>query len=286
MTEDTTSIVMGVCKAGGSFPQKINRLYERLKPWDVDTVTSRLRSAGVIPEMYAHDSSEEKVYAKYCDIVVSEAFRAIGFQSDVSNVRSNAADLYVDGAGYSAICDVKSFRLSRTALNPKDYKIEAVDRWRRNQEADHAFLVAPHTQFPSGISRLYDEAIRYNVTLLPFAHVEFLVRTANSAGQRPDLRLIWQVAKAIEDPAEVRGPSYWKAVDAAVVRASGGSESALEESKHRYEDEFRNQARLQVKYWEDRLQEIRNMPREQLVESLVRAEGIESKIQTIRQYLK
>jgi hypothetical protein len=279
-------LITEVCEAGGSFPQKVNRLYERLMPWDVDTITARLRAAGVIPEMYAHDSSEEKVYAKYCDIVVSEAFRAMGFQSAVSNVRSNAADLCIDGPGYSSICDVKSFRLSRTALNPKDYKIEAVDRWRRNQEADYAFLVAPHTQFPGGNSRLYDEAIRYNVTLLSFAHVDFLVRTARSAGQRPYLRLIWQVGETIPDPAGVRGPSYWKAVDAAVVRASGGSESALEEAKHSYEEEFQNQARLQVKYWEDRLQEIRNMPREQLIDSLVRAEGIESKIQTIRQYLR
>jgi hypothetical protein len=285
-SEEITSIIEEVCESGRTFPQKIDRLYEKLSPWDTPAITSRLYSAGVIPEMYDHDSSEEKVYAKYCDILVAESFKAMGFRSIVSARRSNVADLYVDGSGYSMVCDVKAFRLSRTALNPKDYKIEAVDKWRRNQEADYAFLVAPHPQFPKDISRLYDEAIRYNVALLSFAHVEFLLKVTADTDRPIDLRSLWNLVQELDNPSEVRGSSYWRAVDRVVVRVAGGREEDLAQSKERYEEEFCQQARLQIAFWETRLAQIRSMSREQLVTRLIAAEGIERKIGVIEQYLR
>ena len=37
-----------------------------------------LRLCGAIPEAYAYDSSAEKLYAKYTDVVIHEAFKALG----------------------------------------------------------------------------------------------------------------------------------------------------------------------------------------------------------------
>ncbi|MBM4464194.1 MAG: HindIII family type II restriction endonuclease [Chloroflexi bacterium] len=284
--EDISSLIVKVCEVGGTFPQKVDRLYTELSPWNASGIGSRLCSAGVIPEMFGHDSSEEKLYAKYCDILVAESFKAIGFRSVVNTTRSDVADLYIDGFGYSAVCDVKAFRLSRTALNPKDYKIEAVDKWRRNQEAEYAFLVAPHPQFPKDISRLYDEAVRYNVTLLSFAHIEFLLSMAVSTRRPLDLQPLWRLVQEIEDPSEIRGLSYWRTVDRVIVRVSGGQEEGLTQSKEKYEEEFRKQAQLQIAFWEARLAEIRSMPRDQLVKSLIVAEGIEGKIKVIKRYLR
>jgi hypothetical protein len=285
MSDDVITVITQVCQSGDTFPQKVERIYAQLAPWDVLTLAARLNSAGVIPERYEHDSSEEKLYAKYCDILVAEAFKAMGYRAVVNATRSNAADLYIEGLGYSVVCDVKAFRLSRTALNPKDYKIEAVDRWRRNQEAGYAFLVAPHPQFPKDISRLYDEALRYSVTLLSFAHIEFLVQLAKATHETPDLRPLWELARQVEAPGEIRGPSYWAIVDRLVLRLQGATEEGLIDCRSRYERAFREQAALQVAYWESRLAEIHVLPREQLVERLIQAEGIEGKIKVIKQYL-
>jgi len=284
-SEDIASVMVEVCGLGGTFPQKVERLRAKLSPWVPSAVASRLLSAGVIPEMYEHDSSEEKVYAKYCDMLVSESFKTMGFRSDLSTARSNAADIYIE-IGYSAVCDVKAFRLSRTALNPKDYKIEALDKWRKNQESDYAFLVAPHPQFPKDISRIYDEAVRYNVTLLSFAHVEFLMQRALSSRKAVDLEPLWRLAGDLEDPDEIRGSSYWKALDSAVLRVSGGTEEGLSKSKQAYEQAFQNQARLQIAFWQARLAQIRSMSRTELVQRLIEAEKIEGKIRVIRQYLR
>jgi hypothetical protein len=268
MNSDVTPVITQVSRSSGAFLQKVERAYTQLSPWDTSALAARLRSAGVIPEMYEHDSSEEKLYAKYCDILVAEAFKAMGYRAIVNTTRSNAADLYLDGMGYSAVCDVKAFRLSRTALNPKDYKIEAIDKWRQNQEAEYAFLVAPHPQFPKDISRLYDEALRYNVTLLSFAHVEFLLRIAEATHETPDLRPLFELAREITEPGEIRGSSYWRTVDRLALQLPGATVEILAECKRRYEKEFREQAVQQIAYWESRLVEIRTLPHDQLIDRL------------------
>ena len=39
----------------------------------VGTLLGHLRLCGAIPEKYGHDSSEEKLYSKYTDVVIHEA---------------------------------------------------------------------------------------------------------------------------------------------------------------------------------------------------------------------
>jgi type II restriction enzyme len=86
-----------------------------------------LRLCGNIPESYAHDSSEEKLYSKYTDCLLSEIFKFIGLRSIILKERSDTADVEAFAKNYSFVADAKSFRLSRTAKNQKDFKIQAMD---------------------------------------------------------------------------------------------------------------------------------------------------------------
>ena len=52
-----------------------------------------LRLCGAIPERYGHDTSEEKLYSKYTDVVINEAYLAIGVTSIVLKERADAADV-------------------------------------------------------------------------------------------------------------------------------------------------------------------------------------------------
>lgn len=85
-----------------------------------------LRLCGSIPEQYGHDTSEEKLYSKYTDALLAAAYRYIGLTSVVLDERADAADVEAVGAGYSLVADAKVFRLSRTAKNQKDFKIDAM----------------------------------------------------------------------------------------------------------------------------------------------------------------
>ncbi len=107
-----------------------------------------LEEIGVIPEKVPHDSTEEKLFAKTSDIVLCECFRRLGLHSFVLQERADSADVFGDSPtyGYSFAADAKTFRLSRTAKNQKDFKVLALSQWRGN--ADFAILVCPYFQFP------------------------------------------------------------------------------------------------------------------------------------------
>lgn len=112
-----------------------------------------LRLCGAIPEKYPHDSSEEKLYSKYTDILLSLAFSTIGVRSLVLTERSDAADVECWADDYEFVADAKAFRLSRTAKNQKDFKVQAMHTWKQHRH--HAMVVCPLYQLPARSSQIY-----------------------------------------------------------------------------------------------------------------------------------
>lgn len=53
-----------------------------------------LEEIGTIPESIEHDSTEEKLFAKASDIVLSRAFIEIGLNSNILKQRGNPADVF------------------------------------------------------------------------------------------------------------------------------------------------------------------------------------------------
>ncbi|HIK12952.1 MAG TPA: HindIII family type II restriction endonuclease [Oscillatoriaceae cyanobacterium M33_DOE_052] len=285
--ENIWQIVAEICRDEELSKNKLDSLRDRLSPWEPSVIQKRLESAGVIPEMYDHDSAEEKLYAKYCELLVSESFKKMGFRSDVIETTIDRADIWLEitgeGARSKAVGDVKAFRLSRTALNPKDYKIEALHKWREPEKADYAFIVAPHTQFPGDKSRLYQEAITYNVTLISFAHIELMLKTALERGISLDMYPLWNIGKTI--PSGSSGNSYWSMIDTTVTEICNSTPDSIILYKDKYLKKIRHLANDQIKFGEERIADIRSMDREKLIDKVIAAEGINGKIQILRKYL-
>jgi hypothetical protein len=128
---------------------------------------------GILPEMFQHDSSEEKLWAKYSDIVLAKCFTYLGINSIVLRTRGNSADVFGKAPTYTIVGDAKTFRLSRTAKNQKDFKVKALDDWRR--EDTYAVLVSPLLQYPTNKSQIYNQAIERNVTLISYTHMKLLL---------------------------------------------------------------------------------------------------------------
>ncbi|MDY3879739.1 MAG: HindIII family type II restriction endonuclease [Desulfovibrio piger] len=55
-----------------------------------------LRQIGAIPEFIVHDSTEEKLFSKASDAVLSRAFREIGLKSVVLKERGDSADVLAE----------------------------------------------------------------------------------------------------------------------------------------------------------------------------------------------
>ncbi len=150
-----------------------------------------LKEIGVIPEKIPHDSTEEKLFAKTADIVLCESFQRLGLHAYVLQERANSADVSGNSPfhKYTFVADAKTFRLSRTAKNQKDFKVSALSRWRGN--ADFAILVCPYFQYPRKESQIYKQALDSNVCLLSWEHLYFLLQNQIQENLNINLTRIW-----------------------------------------------------------------------------------------------
>ena len=84
--------VQEIGRLSGNFGDDADRLQDQLSDdvseGGIARLLGHLRLCGVILEEFGHDSSEEKMYSKYTDIVIHEAFKAIGLTSAVLQERS------------------------------------------------------------------------------------------------------------------------------------------------------------------------------------------------------
>jgi type II restriction enzyme len=214
--------VSELAKLNGSFgddsTKMIAELRAEIRKEGTDALLDHLRLCGAVPEHYGHDSSEEKLYSKYTDAITSEALTAIGLKSAVINARSDSADVQARGGGYSLVADAKAFRLSRTAKNQKDFKVQAMDGWRNG--LDYAVLICPIYQLPSRTSQIYQQAIARNVCILSYAHLAALVALAERRSQALATKGFGNVLKSVSflHPSK-SAADYWLGINKALVGA-------------------------------------------------------------------
>ena len=248
---------------------------------DKQTLLALLLECGVMPEVFAHDSTEEKLWAKYSDVLLSKSFEFLGLKSQVIRVRGNSADVFAESPNYKIIGDAKTFRLSRTAKNQKDFKIEALDSWRRS--SDYAMLVGPLNQFPGKSSAIYRQAITKNVTLISYAHLHFMIKFHTA---KIDFEEVWKIGKSLEqqrsqNELESAG-MYWHEIDATIIRIFQRKNQDLEEIKKFDRHHTKELGNEGIRYWEHKIEEYKKLSKEEAVRRLLKAEKIEAKIEQIK----
>lgn len=211
-------------KLSGSFGADSKRMVDELHAEIVrdgtDALTDHLRVCGAMPERYGHDSSAEKLYAKYTDVLVSETLNAIGLNSMTITARADAADVQARAAHYSLVADAKAFRLSRTAKNQKDFKIQALDGWRNG--LDYAVVICPIYQLPGKTSQIYQQAIARNVCILSYSHLGALLalaREKSPAIAERGLHLILEKVGKLH-PSK-NAADYWMGINETLITALG-----------------------------------------------------------------
>lgn len=213
-----------LAELSGEFGADANSMMQELRDeirHHPPVLLDHLRLCGAIPERYGHDSSEEKLYSKYTDAVINEALQAIGLNSVVLDTRADSADVQAHApSGYSLVADAKAFRLSRTAKNQKDFKVQAMDGWRHG--LDHALIVCPIYQLPIRTSQIYHQAITRDVCIASFSHLAALVtlawrRTDTVATAALNEMLI---ATDVMNPTK-SAEHYWTGVNRALVNCLG-----------------------------------------------------------------
>ncbi len=246
---------------------------------EVDTISNdelgqQLLNCGIIPERYGHDSSEEKLWAKYCDILLNKSFNNLNIHSEVIRVRGDSADVRGDAGNYSIVADAKAFRLSRTAKNQKDFKITSLDDWRRGDT--YACLVAPLYQYPKRSSQIYLQAEEKNVTLLSYVHIKYLLDHISVESVEP----IWNVAGRLNPSKDAR--RYWEAVDDRIVAITNTSFEKLRRYKQMETSAAKEVGEEGILYWESLKRKYHLLSKEEAIKKLIQAEKIDQKIEVIR----
>ena len=214
-----------------------------------DDLSSNLLECGIIPELLDHDSSEEKLWAKYCDILLAQALTHLSIPAEVLRARGDSADVFGRTHDYSIVGDAKAFRLSRTAKNQKDFKVHALNDWRKSNT--FACLVSPLYQYPRRVSQIYEQAIERNVMLLSYIHLKFLHDYADGKNLGP----LWCIGSEL--PTSKNAQQYWEAIDKTKQLGKEG-----------------------IDYWQTRITVSKKLSQIEAVARLIKAEKVETKIQT------
>jgi hypothetical protein len=255
--------------------QKAERVAVVASRLDAGELLEHLDDAGIIPERFDHDSTEEKLFAKYCDALLARALTELGMNARLIEERADAADVMATLEGYTIVGDAKAFRLSRTAKNQKDFKVEALNQWRKG--ASYACLVSPLYQYPSTNSQIYSQASAYNVTLLSYTHLAFLIRHKPKPA---DLRRLWEVAATVR--AGKSAHAYWSAVGTLVSEITNTTRKEWDKAVEEGAALLPRQANEQIAFWEAQKLRIMTLSAEAARAELVAALKIDSKIVVIR----
>ncbi len=274
-----------LAKISGSFVDDTAKMIEELKQEihheGTPALLDHLRSCGAIPEKYEHDSSAEKLYSKYTDAVVSEALNAIGLKSVVLNVRADAADVQARASSFSLVADAKAFRLSRTAKNQKDFKIQAMDGWRNG--LDFAVVVCPIYQLPIRTSQIYQQAIARNVCILSYSHLCALVGLSARSGTDPASHGFHEMLKAVSlmNPGK-SAVDYWTVINRALIASLASNSDIWTTEKKESITSLEAAKKDALRYLVGKRNRLLGLSHQQALEELIRLAGVDSRIEKVR----
>jgi type II restriction enzyme len=259
-------------------------LESRLSSIGKPELLTMVLECGVMPEVFHHDSSEEKLWAKYSDILLAKSLEFLGFKSQVLRVRGDSADVFAESRKYKIVGDAKTFRLSRTAKNQKDFKVEALDSWRRS--SDYATLVGPFCQFPNTSSAIYRQAITKNVTLLSYSHLYFMVKHYSP---KINIEPLWKVGDTIHNHREFgdmkSAGTYWRWIDRTLLDIFKKAEDDFDRIRQLDIETTRRLGHEGIEYWEKKIDEYRHLSKEEAIRRLLKAEKIETKLEQIKKVI-
>lgn len=271
-------------KISGNFGDTSERLEkelgEELKKRGARALIDHLRLSGDIPESYGHDTSEEKQYSKYTDSLLCETFKMLGLKSIVLKERADAADVEAFANDYSFVADAKAFRLSRTAKNQKDFKVQAMDGWKRGKP--YAMVVCPIYQLPTKSSQIYEQASARNVCIFTYSHLALLVAYSELEGRKKAEKLLYEIFKVIPalNPSK-DASSYWLAVNKTMLEFSKSIDDLWKDEKQAAIESIYIAKQEALKFLALEREKIMRMSHDEALKELISVHKIESRIKVI-----
>ncbi len=265
-----------LANSGRSFTDATSRLTAYVNGISRAEISEMLIDIGAIPQSIKPSSSEEKLYSKVTDIVLSRCFEELGLESEVLESRGNSADVQATSRyhGYSLVADSKAMRLSRTAKNQKDFKVGALgDNWVGDNDT-FAVLCCPLYQYPSKKSQIYEQALNNKTCFMSWEHMKYLIDNDVREDDVFSLEPIWSYAVRLSRSITVdRNANFFDRVNDIICTRISRDESELISALSAYARQIASRAiyeRNQI--LDEKIQEIRSLSRDEAIDLLVEQE--------------
>lgn len=271
-------------KLSGNFGDDSDKLEMELeteiKKNGISFLIDHLRLCGNIPESYGHDTSEEKLYSKYTDCLLSLAYSSLGLKSLVLKERADAADVEAFAKDYSFVADAKAFRLSRTAKNQKDFKVQAMHGWKRGKP--YAMVVCPIYQLPTSSSQIYQQATTQNVCIFTYSHLALLLSYSQVEGKENAQQLLKKIFETITalNPSK-NAADYWLAVNKTILSFSKKIQPIWDIEKGVATESISIAKEEALTFLAHEREKIMRMTHKEALKELIKVHKIESRIKTI-----
>lgn len=272
------------------FNEAVNSIKQQVEALDKAALIDIVKGIGTIPEAIEASSSEEKLYSKASDCILARCFTELGMPAAAVSLRGNSADIVAKSSyhGYTLVADAKTFRLSRTAKNQKDFKIDALSNWR-GAEHDFAVLVAPYFQYPNTNSQIYSTALDKKVCLLSWEHILFLLLNDTAESEILSLESIWnapvRIARdtriAYDDRMNCQFPLINQMVCTRISKSIDEFNRHLLECK----GEIRSRSNHELVYLNREKEAIINLTRSEAISLLLKSKKVEERISTIEKFV-
>lgn len=242
---------------------------------------------GAIPEFIKHDSTEEKLYTKVSDIILAKCFIELGLKATVLRERANCADVTARSNyhNYSLIGDAKSFRLSRTAKNQKDFKVESMVHWRG--DCDYSVLCCPYFQYPKTKSQIYGQAINGNVTLFSWEYLSILLQNNIVESEYINLESLWNYSSVIANDTTVADMNscFLNKQDKFLKQFIECSDKSFTNLFNIFKNNIVNRGKNEIIYWENEINVIKEYNREEAIKMLIKSLKLNEKINAINCFI-
>lgn len=268
------------------FNDAVSQLQATIYEMDKDVLLPISLNIGTIPENIEHDSTEEKLYSKVTDIVLSKCFQMLGLKSEVIQSRANCADVVARSQyhDYSLVADAKAFRLSRSAKNQKDFKVQSMVNWKGTH--NYAVLVGPYFQYPRNRSQIYSQALDGNVCLISWELLYLFIDFGLTETAEINLSKIWNNSFLMSETITMKNrfQNFFQSTFQLIEEDYDISMDKITGSLKDFGDSITNRADEAIGYWENRKNEIKSYDKERAINELIDAMKMNQKIDQIRQF--
>lgn len=276
-----------------SSAKKFAEATEQVKTY-VETLNTQslieiVKEIGTIPECIEASSSAEKLFSKASDCILACCFSKLGIPAVAVNERGNSADIIAQSMhGYTLVADAKTFRLSRTAKNQKDFKIDTLSNWR-GAEHDFALLVAPYFQYPNTVSQIYSSALDKQVCLLSWEHILFLLENRISETDVLSLEAIWNAPVRLARDTLIayadRMNCQLPYINQILCDRISMSIEKFNEQLNVCKGNIRERGNLELQYLHSEKEAITSLTRDEAISELLKSKKVLERISTIEKFV-